>query len=225
MQFLLIKMYGILKQAATQSTTNHAPAQTTKRYDTCKPNSIKAAAARVTECLKGAGLNLLINNAGIVRPASMEDETPESMSEVYRTNVIGHMVVTQAFLPLLRKASRESPQKGMSCSKAAIINVSSEAGSITNLLGWEVGHSINYRCSKAALNMLTRCQSLGFAEDEILCVALHPGWLQTDMGNFEGILAPVKVDEGVKEILNTLACLSEKNNGTFVNIDGETLPW
>nr|XP_028595608.1 uncharacterized protein LOC114602038 [Podarcis muralis] len=193
--------------------------------DTCEPNSIKAAAARVTECLKGAGLNLLINNAGIVRPASMEDETPESMSEVYRTNVIGPMVVTQAFLPLLRKASQESPRKGMSCSKAAIVNISSDAGSITNLLGWEVGHSINYRCSKAALNMLTRCQSLGFAEDEILCVALHPGWLQTDMGNFEGILAPVKVDEGVKEILNTLACLSEKNTGTFVNLDGETLPW
>ncbi|XP_053255767.1 retinol dehydrogenase 8-like [Podarcis raffonei] len=68
--------------------------------DTCEPNSIKAAAARVTECLKGAGLNLLINNAGIVRPASMEDETPESMSEVYRTNVIGPMVVTQVRLSL-----------------------------------------------------------------------------------------------------------------------------
>ncbi|XP_015266923.1 PREDICTED: C-factor-like isoform X1 [Gekko japonicus] len=192
--------------------------------DTSDPSSIKTAAAKVTEKLQGAGLNLLINNAAIVRPNTLELETAEDMAEVYKTNLIGSMVVTQAFLPLLRKASQESPQKGMSCSKAAIVNVSSEAGSITSLLAWEHGHVINYRCSKAALNMLTRCQSLGFAEDEILCIALHPGWVQTDMGNAAGP-APLTVDASVGAALNTLGRLTEKDNGTFVNWEGAAVPW
>ncbi|XP_015266927.1 PREDICTED: C-factor-like [Gekko japonicus] len=188
------------------------------------PSSILAAAAKVTEHLQGAGLNLLINNAGILRPSTLESETPEVMTEVYKNNVIGPMMVTQAFLPLLRKASQESPQKGMSCSKAAIVNMSSEGGSIANLLIWHVGHFINYRCSKAALNMLTRCQALELAEDEILCIALHPGWVQTDMGGSVG-QAPMTVDASVQAILNTLGHLSEKDNGTFVNWEGTVVPW
>ncbi|XP_034973092.1 C-signal [Zootoca vivipara] len=192
--------------------------------DTSEPSSVKAAATRVTEGLKGAGLNLLINNAGILKLRTLETETPESMAEVYKTNVIGSMLVTQVFLPLLKKASQESPQKGMSCSKAAIINVSSEAGSIKNVLVWSEGQIIGYRCSKAALNMLTRCQSLGYAKDNILCITLHPGWLQTDMGNTLG-QPPLTVDYSVQEILNTISSLSEKDHGTFVNLDGKVLPW
>ncbi|XP_054856392.1 C-factor-like isoform X2 [Eublepharis macularius] len=194
------------------------------QLEVTEPCSVQAAAARVTEHLQGAGLNLLINNAGIVKPSTLESETPENMSEVYKNNVIGPMVVSQAFLPLLRKASKESPQKGMSCSKAAIVNVSSKGGSITNPIFFHVGHFINYRCSKAALNMLTRCQSLALAEDKILSVALYPGWVQTDMGNTIG-QPPLTADASVKKILNTLGHLSEKNNGTFVNWEGETVAW
>ncbi|ETE60295.1 hypothetical protein L345_13963, partial [Ophiophagus hannah] len=116
--------------------------------DTNDPRSVKAAAAKVTELLKGAGLNLLVNNAGILKLSTVETETPENMSEVYKTNVIGPMIVSQAFLPLLRKASQKSPQKGMSCSKAAILNITSECGSMTNLFAWHMNELISYRCSK-----------------------------------------------------------------------------
>ncbi|XP_077165924.1 C-signal-like [Paroedura picta] len=194
------------------------------QMDTSDPSSIKAAATKVTEKLQGIGLNLLINNAAIVRPGTLESETAEDMAEVYKTNLIGSMLVTQAFLPLLRKSCQESPQKGMSCSKAAIVNMSSEAGSITNLLAWKLGHVINYRCSKAALNMLTRCQALGFAEDKILSIALHPGWVQTDMGN-TAVKAPLPVDASVGAILSTLGRLTEKDSGTFVNWEGAAIPW
>uniref|UniRef100_A0A670IKF1 C-factor n=1 Tax=Podarcis muralis TaxID=64176 RepID=A0A670IKF1_PODMU len=198
---------------------------TTCQRDTSEPSSVKDAATRVIERLKGVGLTLLINNAGIARiNLVMEAETPEDMSEVYKTNVIGPMMVSQAFLPLLRKASQESPQNGMSCSKAAIVNMSSEGGSITTVYMWHLAHVVNYRCSKAALNMLTRCQSLGFDKDEILCIALHPGFVQTDMGSSVG-QAPLTLDESVQAILKTLSRLSEKDNGTFVNWEGNTLPW
>ncbi|XP_025048343.1 uncharacterized protein LOC102378992 isoform X2 [Alligator sinensis] len=175
------------------------------------PVSIKAAAARVEGLLKGSGLNLLINNAGIVKTTTLEAETPEYMS--------------QAFLPLLKKAVQESAQKGLSCSKAAIINMSSEAGSIKNVLAWEFGQAVSYRCSKAALNMLTKCQSLAYRELGILCIALHPGWLQTTMGNTSDYQAPMTVDEGVRGIMNTLAKLSEKETGAFINWEGNLLPW
>ncbi|KAJ7311936.1 hypothetical protein JRQ81_006257 [Phrynocephalus forsythii] len=192
--------------------------------DVCKPSSIKAAAARVTERLQGAGLNLLINNAGMVNGKStLELATPEDMLEVYNTNVVGPMLVSQAFVPLLKKGAQESLQKGMSCSKAAIVNISSIAGSIDTMFVWESGQVISYRCSKAALNMLTKCQSLGYAKDEILCVPLHPGWLQTDMGNV-AMMAPTTVEEGVQKILDTLSHLSEKDAGTFVDLEGKVLP-
>ncbi|XP_067390525.1 C-signal-like [Emydura macquarii macquarii] len=188
------------------------------------PASIKAAAGRV-EYLKGSGLNLLINNAGIVRVTTLESETPEDMSLVYATNVIGPMLVSQAFLPLLKKAVQQSTQTGLSCSKAAIVNISSDGGSITNVFAWHLGHVVSYRCSKAALNMLTKCQSLGYASDGILSIAVHPGWVQTDMGNASSLQAPLTVDASVRGILNVLTSLSEKDNGTFVDWEGKVLPW
>ncbi|XP_067390493.1 uncharacterized protein [Emydura macquarii macquarii] len=151
--------------------------------ETTDPASIKAAAARVEEHVKDSGLVLLINNAGIARKSTLETETLEGMSLVYTTNVSGPLLVTQAFLPLLQKAAQGSNLKGLSCTKAAIINISSESGSIKNVYLWHLGQAISYRCSKAALNMLTKCQSLRYGGDGILCIAVHPGWVQTDMGN------------------------------------------
>ncbi|XP_063169280.1 uncharacterized protein LOC134504152 [Candoia aspera] len=209
-----------LKNLAAQ----HQPRVQIIQLDVSDPSSIKAAAAMITECLNGAGLNLLVNNAGVVKESNLESETPEQMLEVYNTNVIGPTMMSQVFLPLLKKASQECTLKGMSCSKAAIVNMSSDCGSIANVLAWDIGQIPSYRCSKAALNMLTRCQSLQYAEDKILCIALHPGWLQTDMGN-AAIMAPTTVEDGVQEILKRLAQLSEKETGTFVNWDGKTLPW
>ncbi|CAM5150000.1 unnamed protein product [Eretmochelys imbricata] len=187
--------------------------------------SIKAAAARVEEHLKGSGLNLLINNAAILRLNTLESETPEDMSLVYATNVTGPLLVSQAFLPLLKKAAQGSPQPGLSCSKAAIVNMSSVGGSITNPFAWQLGQVISYRCSKAALNMLTKCQSLGYGGDGILSIAVHPGWVQTDMGSSASHQVPLTVDMSVRGILNVLPTLSEKDNGAFVDWEGKVLPW
>ncbi|XP_074838933.1 C-signal-like [Carettochelys insculpta] len=193
--------------------------------DVTDPASIKAAAARVETHLKGSGLNLLINNAGIVKLNTLESETPEDMALVYATNVTGPLLVSQAFLPLLKQAAQGSPQTGLSYSKAAIVNMSSEAGSIRNLYLWHLGQVISYRCSKAALNMLTKCQALGYGGDGILSVAVHPGWVQTDMGNSDSIQAPVTVEASVRGMLHVLSTLCEKDNGGFVNWEGKVLPW
>ncbi|XP_054026194.1 C-factor-like [Dryobates pubescens] len=193
--------------------------------DVSNPASIKAAAATVEKQLGGSGLTLLINNAGIVRNANLDDETLENMTEIYTTNTIGPLLMGQAFLPLLKKAAQGSPGSALSCSKAAIINISSTGGCISAPLGWDLMQIVSYRCSKAALNMLTKCQSLGYREHGILCVALHPGWVQTDMGSTAGHQPPVTVDASVQGMLKVLSSLSEKDTGTFLDWEGKVLPW
>ncbi|XP_057268926.1 C-factor-like isoform X4 [Pezoporus wallicus] len=68
--------------------------------------------------------------------------------------------------------------------------------------------------AQAALNMLTRCQALTYREAGILCVALHPGWVKTDMGGQE---ADLTVDRSVQGLLSVLPILSEKHHGTLLS--------
>uniref|UniRef100_A0A8C5TKP2 C-factor-like n=1 Tax=Malurus cyaneus samueli TaxID=2593467 RepID=A0A8C5TKP2_9PASS len=199
--------------------------QGTASTEVANPASIKAAAAKVGEHLGGSGLNLLINNAGIVKLNSLDTETLEDMSEIYTTNTVGPLLMAQAFLPLLKKAAQGSPGSGLSCNKAAIVNISSIGGSIASSFGWDLMQVTSYRCSKAALNMLTKCQSLGYREHGILCVALHPGWVQTDMGSSAGHTPPVTVDGSVQGMLKVLSSISEKDTGTFLDWEGNAIPW
>uniref|UniRef100_A0A8U7M8C1 Uncharacterized protein n=1 Tax=Corvus moneduloides TaxID=1196302 RepID=A0A8U7M8C1_CORMO len=195
------------------------------RPEVTNPASIKAAAAKVAEHLGGSGLNLLINNAGMVKPKTLDSETLEDMTETYTTNTAGPLLMGQAFLPLLKKAAQGSPGSGLSCSKAAIINISSIGGSFSSFFTWDVIQATSYRCSKAALNMLSKCQSLAYREHGVLCVALHPGWVQTDMGSSAGHTPPVTVDDSVQGMLKVLSSLSEKETGTFLDWEGNVIPW
>uniref|UniRef100_A0A8C3LKA5 Uncharacterized protein n=1 Tax=Chrysolophus pictus TaxID=9089 RepID=A0A8C3LKA5_CHRPC len=62
------------------------------------PASIKAAAASVGERLKGSGLNLLINNAAVLKVNSLDTETLKDMSEVYTTNTIAPLLLGQVIM-------------------------------------------------------------------------------------------------------------------------------
>ncbi|XP_010716167.1 uncharacterized protein LOC104912979 isoform X2 [Meleagris gallopavo] len=156
---------------------------------------------------------------------SLDTETLKDMAELYTTNTIAPLLLSQAFLPLLKKAAQGSLGSGMSCSKAAIINISSIGGSISSLTGWDIMEIVSYRCSKAALNMLTRCQSMGYREHGILCVTFHPGWVQTDMGSAAGLPPPLTVDASVGGMLKVLSKLSEKDSGTFLDWEGNVVAW
>ncbi|XP_075290200.1 C-signal-like [Opisthocomus hoazin] len=208
-----------------QNLASKHPNLVTIRLEVTDPASVKAAAARVGEQLGGSGLNLLINNAGIAKVNSLDTETLESMTQVYTTNTTGPMLLSQAFLPLLKKAAQGSPGSALSCNKAAIVNMSSSASSIKEVYFWDYAQAVSYRCSKAALNMLTKCQSLGYREDGVLCVALHPGWVQTDMGSSSGLTPPLTVDDSVRGMLKVLCSLSEKDTGTLLDWEGNVVPW
>ncbi|TFJ95994.1 MFS transporter [Platysternon megacephalum] len=126
------------------------------------PESIQATAKKAEAHLGGSGLNLLINNAGVMPESTLESATAADMLAVYKINVVGPMLVTQfnskdkrtqsvslqAFLPLLKKAAQDTTQTGLSCGKAAIINVSTIGASIGNTPSMATFPVISYRCSK-----------------------------------------------------------------------------
>ncbi len=60
------------------------------------------------------------------------------------------------------------------------------------------------------------------AGKDMICVVFHPGWVQTDMG---GKAAPVTPPQSVAGMMKVIASLAQKDNGTFRNFDGDTLPW
>nr|XP_034975495.1 C-factor-like [Zootoca vivipara] len=185
--------------------------------------SIEAAVQRVEEHVKGNGLTLLINNAGIlVKFTHLANETAKNMYDLYNTNTVGTLQVSQAFLPLLKVAAQRSLQEGLSCSKAAIANIASDFGSMEEVIGWGLSQVISYRCSKVAVNMLTRCQSLEYGPLGILCISIHPGWVKTAMGT---CLVPTTVTESTSGILKVLSDVTEKDAGSFLDWKGRVVPW
>ncbi|NWX91312.1 RDH1 dehydrogenase, partial [Nothoprocta pentlandii] len=221
------------------------PSQFLWGRDITDPASIKEAAAAVSERLRGAGLNLLLTGAGPARRrGTLASETAETMLLSYAANTVGPLqvcqvspgpaaplglsprhlrplpVCPQAFLPLLLEAARAGG--AMSCSRAAIVNLSSRLGSIAATPAWERGQDIGYRCSKAALNMLTKCLALEYGGRGILCVALAPGCV---MPPVDSETEPVSLEESTRGILHVLATLSATSNGAFLDWRGQSLPW
>jgi NAD(P)-dependent dehydrogenase (short-subunit alcohol dehydrogenase family) len=179
------------------------------------PASIAACAAFVREATEA--LDVLVNNAGIL-PGGVAGRLPSSsrlgrmeaepIVEVFAVNTVGPLMVTQAFLPLLRAGKRPR-----------VVNVSSDAGSITQR---EKGGSYSYPASKAALNMMTRCLAGDLREDKIIVVSVHPGFVRTDMG---GPGAPRVPEETIPSLLRVVEDLSLEDSSRFLNWDGAEIPW
>ncbi|XP_056383362.1 C-factor-like isoform X2 [Hyla sarda] len=193
------------------------------KLETTDANSIKEAVKEVKKHLNGAGLNLLVNNAGIMLNSNLESADSADFMNVYSTNVVGPFLLAKELLPFLKKAAEENHQKPFSWSKSAIINISSQLSSIENTPECYNIHPVpSYRCSKAALNMLTKCQSLSYKKDGILCTAVHPGWVQTDLGGPDALLT---VEQSVQGVLKVLYSLSEEHSGILITWEGNILPW
>lgn len=193
------------------------------QMDVADPVSIKQAAAQVASQLGPSGLNLIINNAAIAVYTTVLKSSAEDMINCYKTNTVGPMCIIQEFLPLLRAAAKDSGISGMSCHKAAVVNISTNLSS--NELVEELYAKlpmVPYRCSKAALNMVTSCVCLELREEQILCALLHPGWVRTQMGGSDG---EIEVEESIGGMINVMNSMTEKNHGALVNYKGLSLPW
>jgi len=99
---------------------------------------------------------------------------------------------------------------------ARIVNVSSEAGSLTEMGGGTPAYAV----SKAALNALTRILAAELRRDRILVNAVSPGWVATDMGGPGG--RPVRA--GAASIMWAVELPDSGPTGGFFR-DGRPVPW
>jgi len=165
-----------------------------------------AGVAREVEERVG-GLDVLVNNAAIHYDTWQRavGADLDVVREATETNLYGPWRLVQALLPLLRRS--EHPR---------IVNVSSEAASLTNMGGGTPA----YNASKVGLNALTRMLAAELRGDRVLVNAICPGWVATDMGGPGG--RPVK--DGAAGIVWAANLPDDGPTGGFFR-DGRPLPW
>ena len=168
----------------------------------------RSSAASAPQWLADAGhFDVAVFNAGVYGPRTTALVAPAlaDFDAVMHTNVLGAMQV----LPWLVAQLAQGGVLGV---------ISSRMGSM-GLRASATGGL--YRASKAALNSVLKDASLAVA-GRATCVALHPGWVRTDMG---GAGADLDVRDSVAHLRRTLAGLTPLDNGSFLDHDGTTLPW
>ena len=188
------------------------------QLDVDDPATFPTAVGMVDGIVQEHGLNVLVNNAGIHIRRGIENVTADDMKQVYATNTIGPLMLTQSFLPLLKRAASHS-SKPLGWERSAIINISSLLASMSNN---DSGSLYPYRCSKAALNAMTKSLSVDLLKDGIITVAVNPGWVSTEMG---GSKAPLTVDEAVQGMVKLFSSLNQDSNGGFFKYDGTVTEW
>lgn len=178
------------------------------------------AAALATVAASGTGLDVLVNNAGIARRGGGASESESldgpSVLEVFDTNAVGVVRVTQAALPLLRQSANP-----------VIVNVSSALGSFwaTHEPSRPASHfvSIAYGASKAAVSMLT--VQYARAYPEIRVNAVEPGITATELGGGDPGSHPGRPAAESARVVARLATIGPDGpTGTFQEDRGE-LGW
>lgn len=169
--------------------------------------SVAAAAETVRA---GGGLDVLVNNAGILGPrAAPADTTADDVATVYATNVLGVVRVTHAFLPLLEDS--ENP---------VIVNVASGTGSIA--LSNDPDRvestvmSIGYASSKTAVVGLTNTYARALPRFRVN--AADPGYTATDLNGHSGHQT---VTEGTDAIVALAQLGPDGPTGRFIDRYGE----
>jgi NAD(P)-dependent dehydrogenase (short-subunit alcohol dehydrogenase family) len=178
----------------------------TLRVDVANP----ASNSGLSWQLDGEKIDLAIYVAGAMdRNSASTPPTRDSFDAVMHTNVMGAMQVIPQIVPMVQET------------KGVIACISSVMGSMQETTS---GNAALYRVSKAALNMVVRCSQA--EQPDVTVLAIHPGWVQTDMG---GAAAPLTPEQSANSLRQTLDRILEqcdpKHRGAFLNHDGQTLPW
>jgi NAD(P)-dependent dehydrogenase (short-subunit alcohol dehydrogenase family) len=186
------------------------------RLDVTDLATVAAAAARIDqECGR---LDILVNNAAISRDWQHKpSELPvEDLREVYETNVLGVVAVTNAMLPLLRRSA-----------SGRIANVSSGLGTVAFLTDPEPSLRpyvtlLGYNSSKAALNAVTLMYAAELSDTPIKVNAVSPGFCATDLNGFRGVLS---AEEGGEHVARLATVPDDGPSGAFLSELGGTYPW
>lgn len=185
-----------------------SPDLTPVLLDVTDLTSVKSARAQVESHTDR--LDMVINNAGINsgKWESLEEVDFDTIHDVLDVNAVGPLRVSREFLDLLKGGTFKR-----------IINVSSEAGSITdcNRTSW-----FGYNMSKAALNMQTKIlhnylSPIGFSVHSV-----HPGGMRSNMGTPDMGFAP---EDSARLLFDLITVEDASTLSLFFQYDGNELPW
>jgi len=155
----------------------------------------------------GDRLDLLVNNAGVLHSGERFGKVAaETLDDSLRTNASGPFLLTQALAPWLADGGK-------------VANLSSELGSIA---GKDAFRTPSYSISKAALNMATALLARALADRGIVVLALHPGWVQTDMGGSGAEVAP---QDAAAALLRVIERADAGDSGRFLDRHGMPMAW
>ena len=156
--------------------------------------------------LGGRTINVVINNAGIMRKNSLDDLNFDQIREQFEVNAIGPLRVVAT----LKANLKEGSKVGL---------VTSRMGSIGDN---DSGGSYGYRMSKTALNAAGKSLAVDLKKHGIAVALLHPGWVNTEMVNFNGLIEPEEAAAGLQARMDEL---NLENSGGFWHSNGDQLPW
>lgn len=164
----------------------------------------------VADSLRNQSIDLLISNAGILGSRSwhLGETDYGNWEETLKVNVLGATRVLESFTEHVARSERKQ-----------MATISSKLGSIALA---RATSNLAYRTSKAAVNMTVRCVADALEERGVICVAISPGWVQTDMGTPAADLTP---EESVGNMRRLFETLGTGHSGQFLNHDGTDLPW
>jgi len=184
-----------------------------------EPDQHAEAVSQVQNIVGSAGLNVLINNAGIFdwSLSNLQSHTKENMMKHLDINLVAPVLLTKAFAPLLREAGQQGQSDQIS---AAVVNISAILGCVHSTSLFPGGYP--YKYSKAALNMATHCLAETMKPDGVLVMAIHPGWVRTDMGGPNGHLS---VEESIGGCMRVICGLNESHRGKLFDWNGKIIEY
>ncbi|KAJ5108168.1 hypothetical protein N7456_004843 [Penicillium angulare] len=169
--------------------------------------SVEAAATQVPE------IDTLIINAAIGDGEKVLTTSDERLAEYFHINVGGPLRVVQAFLPaLLARQTRK------------IVLISSSSGSLVEQINASSGFSGPYSLSKGAGNMLVIQLHNELRHEGFTLLAVHPGWVATDMGNISGS-GGMPIPKSAQGVLQQVERVEKKDSPLFVAWDGSVIQW
>ena len=150
-------------------------------------------------------IDVLLNNAGILRRDNLQSIDYAAIEEQFRVNTLGPLRVTEALLDRLSEGSK-------------VIIITSRMGSIEDNTS---GGYYGYRVSKTAVNQIGMSLKHDLEPRGIAVALLHPGMVATEMTGGQGI----SIKDSATGLINRIDDLNNENSGGFWHAEGYKLPW
>lgn len=152
-------------------------------------------------------LDVIINSAAVLlgRQTAITALDFAELRDSFEVNLFGAMAIIKYFLPKLKRDGGK------------ILNISSEAGSITNAYAGDYPYSL----SKCALNIFSEQLSRDLKKEGITVWSIHPGWMRTDMGGPHAALDATESAQAIIDIADGTKLVNSTQS--FINYNGEPM--